>query len=149
MALVLVGLSALCWSSCASYSGSSAADKVHSWLATSNFVVNHDTLLSDIAAARRAAARGTALQLRTVCAGMQFDIGTAYDTLPTPQESLTEALDDADQALFKAGADCARAGSTHSAAVRRALSRMRAAEEALDRAAVLLRKDGFDWHMRP
>ncbi|MGH9303639.1 MAG: hypothetical protein ACRDZ5_04395 [Acidimicrobiales bacterium] len=132
-------------SACSGYSGTSTAAKVHSWVAYNEFVANHDRLIDDISRATAAASHGSALQLRTVCAGMQFDIGTAYDTLPTPQESLTAALNTADQALFKAGANCARVASVHSARAKRALSQMAKAMQAFERVASLLRADGFIW----
>jgi hypothetical protein len=80
LALALVGTVA---SACSPYSGTTT-QKVQQWASNSAFIADSNTLLSDISRVRRAVSIGTPKELRTICAGLAYDVGTTYETLPTP-----------------------------------------------------------------
>jgi len=143
LSLVLVlGVAA---GACVQYSGSSLSGRVRSWMSSSTFVSDNDTLIDDVARARLAVSHGTALELRTVCAGLEADAGTAYSTLPSPSSTLTSTLNAAYEGFFKAASGCSSAGSVKDASVAPALSRMASAERSLVRAAAELASLGIRW----
>jgi hypothetical protein len=144
-AFFTVALAGLLASGCVQYSGSTLAAKVRSWMGTSSFVGDNDGLIDDVARAHLAVKVGTALELRTVCAGFAADVGTAYGTLPTPSTSLTNTLNDADQAFFRAASLCSTAGSVRAPAVARAFSNMAVGLGDLSRAARELAALGIRW----
>ncbi|MDA8039568.1 MAG: hypothetical protein M0Z69_10500 [Actinomycetota bacterium] len=143
--LAALALTSVLAGGCVSYSGSSLPAKVRSWATSTSLVANNDTLVDDVARARLALIRGTAIELRTVCSGFEADIGTAYGTLPSPSPVLTYTFNQADEAFFKAAALCANAASLKGAGVRRALGDMEAGERELRRAAGELAGFGFHW----
>ena len=53
--------------------------------------------------------------MRTICGGLASDVGTAYVTLPTPDQTLTNDLNDADTAVVNASTSCSGVASLHSA----------------------------------
>lgn len=130
---------------CVQYSGSDLAARVRSWMGSSSFVSDNDTLIDDIARAHAAVSGGTALQLRTVCAGLEADTGTAYETLPSPSSSLTGTLNTAYETLFKAATSCAEAPSVRAPSVSKAFSKMTEARQALARAQGELASLGIRW----
>jgi hypothetical protein len=123
------------------YSGSGAA-KVRSWVAQSSFVANERQVLADVRSLELAVAHGSALQLRTVCGGLSSDAGTLYETLPTPDHTLTDELGGSMETLFPAATSCAVASSTRSARVTRDLATIERAMRALARARQRLAADG-------
>lgn len=145
MACVAAGLLAAVLSGCVAYGGSTAAERVQSWVKSASFVSNTDTLVDDVARAHTAASRGTPLQLRTVCGGFEADTGTAYDMLPAPSSELTTTLNAADQDFFSAASGCATASSLADPAVRSAFEKMAAGLKQLHKASSELRGFGVDW----
>ena len=130
-ALVCV-LAALLVAACG-YSGSHAA-RVRQWASANSYVSNEAQVVSDADHAELAAAKGTAKQLQTVCGGLSSDIGTLYDTLPTPDAPATSALNAASTSLYDGAELCAATASTRTARVRRALADIRRGLAALGRA---------------
>lgn len=98
--------------------------QVQSWASQSSFVANDKQVLTDVAGVQLGARKGSALQLRTICGGLQSDAGTLYGTLPTPDHPLTAQLGTSMQDLYDAAASCAVASSTTSATVQRDLARI-------------------------
>ena len=137
-ALVLAGGLAL---AACGYSGHGAA-QVRSWVAQSSFVANERQVLADVRSIELAVAHGSALQLRTVCGGLSSDAGTLYETLPTPDHTLTDELGGSMETLFPAATSCAVASSTRSARVTRDLATIERAMTELARARQRLAADG-------
>jgi len=126
------------------YSGTTA-QRVQQWAQHSSFVSDNDTLVGDIVRIHRAVKIGTAQQMRTICGGFAYDIGTAYDTLPAPDEALTNDLNQADTAFIKAATTCGDVSSTTSPAMQGALSSINAGLTGLERAQQLLQTLGVTW----
>jgi hypothetical protein len=124
------------------YTGSGPAE-VRSWVAESSFVANERQVLADVRSVELAVAHGSALQLRTVCGGLSSDAGTLYETLPTPDHTLTDELGGSMETLFPAATSCAVASSTKSARVARDLVTIERAMKELARARQRLAADGI------
>ena len=77
-------------------------------------------VFADVRSLRLAVAKGSPLELRTVCGGLASDAGTLYGVLPTPSHNLTDELGAAMSDFFNGAEKCAVASSTRSTAVRRA-----------------------------
>jgi len=147
-ALAVVLLAALLLAGCSSYSGT-RSEKVRQWADQNTFVANHDQLVSDIGSLRKAVATGQAKIVRTVCGGFAYDVGTAYDTLPTPDQALTSDLNDADTVFLAAATTCGAVDSVHSAAMTRANREIEEGMGDLKKAQQVLASLGVQWRIRP
>jgi hypothetical protein len=132
---------------CAGYSGT-PAQRVTQWVKHESFFTNYDQLISDVQHMRLAVKIGTAEQLRTICGGFAYDVGTAYTTLPTPDITLTNALNDADQAFVSASTTCSAVSSVHAAGTVNALAEIRTGVGALSRAQHVLASLGITWKIQ-
>lgn len=140
VAATLVGAAGLLLSACG-YTGT-PAQQVRSWVAQTSFVSNEQQVLADVHSVELAVAHGSALQLRTVCGGLESDAGTLDGTLPTPDHTLTSELGGSMATLFPAATSCAVASSTRSRSVARDLARMQRALSSLEQARRRLSADG-------
>jgi hypothetical protein len=129
---------------CASYSGT-AAQKVQQWVSQNSFVANHDQLVSDITLVDKAVKGGSAKVVRTICGGLASDAGTAYTTLPTPDPTLTNDLNDADTAAANASTSCSGVSSLTSPTMQADLALFRAAIADLAKAQARLAQLGVNW----
>ncbi|MGD0083876.1 MAG: hypothetical protein ABSD78_11840 [Acidimicrobiales bacterium] len=126
------------------YSGT-PDQKVQEWAKQSSFVSDNDTLVDDIVRVHRAVKIGTAEQLRTICGGFAYDVGTAYDTLPTPDQALTNDLNQADTAFLAAATTCGDVSSVTSPAMKGVVRNINSGLGALERAQRLLQSLGLSW----
>jgi hypothetical protein len=129
---------------CAPYSGTTA-QKVQQWARHSSFVSDNDTLVDDVIRVREAVRIGTVKQVRTICGGFASDVGTAYTTLPTPDQALTDDLNAADILLVDASTSCSGVSSVSSPRMRRALGKLTSGLAQLARAQRLLQSFGVTW----
>ncbi len=137
-------LSALLLAACSPYSGSEA-QKVREWANQNSFVANHDQMISDITLVKKAVTQGSAKVVRTICGGLASDVGTAYVTLPTPDQILTNELNAADQDIVDAATSCSGVASVHSATMTSDLARFREGVDELKEAQGRLASFGFSW----
>lgn len=142
--VVGVLVSALALSACSPYSGSQA-QKVRQWAGQNSFVANHDQVISDISLLKKAVKQGSAKVVRTICGGLASDVGTAYETLPTPDQTLTNELNAADEDVVNAATSCSAVGSVHSATMASDLSLFRQGVAELAKAQQRLASFGFTW----
>jgi hypothetical protein len=105
---------------CTSYSGTTA-NQVRQWAAQSDVTYNNSILVQDVDHLQRSIAARDLKKITTNCDGLAYDTGTAYGNLPTPDNTLTNELNDAYQRFFAAGNGCSQAGSVDSPRVGRAL----------------------------
>ena len=145
LALAALALTLTLTSGCVAYSGNTPAQKTQSWASQGSLVANNAQIVDDVHKARLAVARGTAIQLRTICSGLEFDVGTAYDTLPTPDLALTNDLNVADEQLLHAASDCSQVSSVSSPRTRRALAQMATGLGDLQKAQRRARALGVSW----
>lgn len=143
--LVVAALvAALALSACSPYSGSKG-QKVREWANQNSFVANHDQLISDIALVKKAVNQGSAKVVRTICGGLASDVGTAYTTLPTPDQMLTNELNAADQDVVNAATSCSGVSSVRSATMVSDLALFRQGVAELAKAQQRLASFGFTW----
>jgi hypothetical protein len=102
------------------YTGSQGS-QIRQWASANTYATNEQQVVADAHSLLDAVARGSALQLRTICGGISSDAGTLYTTLPAPNHRLTDELNAAMQDFFAAGQGCAVTSSTHSSAAHRAV----------------------------
>ena len=133
---------------CASYSGT-AAQKVQQWVSQNSFVANHDQLVSDITLVDKAVKGGSAKVVRTICGGLASDAGTAYTTLPTPDPTLTNDLNDADTTLATAATSCSAVRSVSSSTMSKDIALFRAGIGDLRKAQAVLASLGVTWKIPP
>lgn len=140
--LVLLGVGLL--AGCAPYSGTTA-QKVQQWERHSSFVSDNDTLVDDVIRVREAVKIGTVKQVRTICGGFASNVGTAYTTLPTPDQALTDDLNAADILFVNAATSCSGVSSVSSPTMRRALAKLTSGLAQLGRAQRRLQSLGVTW----
>jgi len=133
---------------CSPYSGT-MAQKVRQWASQNSFVANHDLLVTDINSVFKAVKLGTAKDVRTICGGTASDVGTAYVTLPTPNQALTNALNAADQTFVNAATSCSGISSLASPTMTRDLAGFQAGVADLRWAQRLLASFGVPWKIPP
>jgi len=126
------------------YSGTTT-QKVQQWAQHSSFVSDNNTLVDDIVRIHRAVRIGTAEQVRTICGGFAYDIGTTYDTLPAPDQALTNDLNQADTAFITAATTCGDVSEVSSPAMQGALKNINDGLGGLERAQRLLQSFGVAW----
>jgi hypothetical protein len=141
----MLGLALL--AGCAPYSGTTA-QKVRQWAAQSSFTSDNDTVVNDVIRVREAAKIGTVKQVRTICGGFASDVGTTYTTLPTPDPSLTDALNAADILFVDASTSCSGVSSVSEPAMTIALAKLTSGLADLVRAQRLLQSFGVSWNVR-
>ncbi|MHB1987482.1 MAG: hypothetical protein ACYCSF_05800 [Acidimicrobiales bacterium] len=124
------------------YSGSHAA-QVSQWVAQNSYLANAAQVVADARSVELSVAKGSALQLRTVCGGLSADAGTLYSSLVTPDHRLTRELASSMEDFFHAAETCAIAPSTTGAGVRRSLVEARAGLAELGLADARLRAFGI------
>ena len=127
---------------CTSYTGS-PANQIREWAQQADVTANDAQLVADLGDFRRSVARGQLGEVTTNCAGLATDAGTADGNLPTPDNALTNQLNDAYEQFFNAGNDCAQATIMGSSRIVRAnqrltrgLAELRTAERKLRQAGV-------------
>lgn len=118
LALALLGAAVLA-AGCG-YTGS-RAEQVGQWARQNHLVTDERQVIEDADSLELAMAKGTALQLRTVCGGLSSDAGTLYTTLDAPDHLLTDQIAAATEDFFHAAERCAVAPSITSPGARRAL----------------------------
>jgi hypothetical protein len=143
--LVLLGVGLL--AGCAPYSGTTA-QKVQQWERHSSFVSDNDTLVDDVIRVREAVKIGTVKQVRTICGGFASDVGTAYTTLPTPDQALTDDLNAADILFVDASTSCSGVSSVSSPRMASALAKLTSGLKYLVLAQRLLQSFGVQWSAR-
>lgn len=143
---VAVLVAALSLAGCSPYSGTTA-EKVQQWVRQNSFAANHDLLVTDLNDIVMAVKTGSPMTVRTICGGFAVDLGTAYETLPTPDPALTSDLNDADTTLVNAATSCSAVSSVSSPRMRSDLASFRAGLGDLRRAERLLATLGVRWKM--
>lgn len=143
-ALAAAFAAAIALAGCAPYHGTTA-QKVQQWAKQDNFVTNNNQLLDDIQRLRDAVRIGTPLQLNTICGGFASDVGTAYTTLPAPDEELTTDLNKADELFLGASTTCDHVGAVNSVGTTRALAEIAAGVSDLAKSQQLLKSLGVTW----
>ena len=143
-AAAVVILTASLLAGCSPYSGTTA-QKVREWVSQNSFVANHNLLITDINDVNKGVKSGSAKVVRTICGGMASDVGTAYETLPTPDQALTNDLNDADQTFVNASTSCSGVGSLASSTMQKDLAMFRVGIGDLRRAQALLASLGVNW----
>jgi len=133
---------------CAPYSGTTA-QKVRQWVSQNSFRENHDLVITDINDVDMAVRLGAAKTVRTICGGMAVDLGTAYETLPTPDQALTNDLNAADTTLAAAATSCSGVGSVSSPTMTRDLALFRTGIGDLRKAQRVLASLGVSWKIPP
>jgi hypothetical protein len=142
-AVLIVGL----LGGCAPYSGTTA-QKVQQWARQSSFKSDNDTIVNDVVRVREAVKIGTVKQVRTICGGFASDVGTAYTTLPTPYQALTDDLNAADVLFVDASTSCSGVSSLRSPRMSTALAKLTSGLAYLSRAQRLIRSLGVSWTAR-
>ncbi|MGA2209049.1 MAG: hypothetical protein ABSH30_05380 [Acidimicrobiales bacterium] len=143
-AVVALCLAAAGLGGCAPYRGTTA-QQVQEWAKQNSFTANHDQMVSDIIRVDKALKIGTVKQLRTICGGFASDIGTAYTTLPAPDQALTNVLNDADTTLENAATNCSGVSSKTSPAMQADSVKIHQGLEDLRKAQLLLATLGINW----
>lgn len=138
--LATLGVSGLL-GACTSYTGT-PAHQVVEWASIATVTSNNQLVVQDIAAIRLSIKKDLIKDVTSNCAGLVFDSGTAYDNLPTPDNTLTDELNVAYVDFTNAGTSCAAATSVHSRRVTAALRTIAAGVVALDRANRRLAAEG-------
>jgi ABC-type amino acid transport substrate-binding protein len=138
-ALLLAAAGSL--ASCAA--GGTHLQRVRAWFDENGIRGDARLVIADAAALRRAAASGTAKQLRTVCGALSTDAGTLYGTLTSPDHRLTRELAQSMESFFTAAEKCAVAPSTAAPAARAGLAGARTGLSELSRARRLLQALGL------
>jgi hypothetical protein len=146
-ALLALALAAIVLAGCSDYSGT-PAQRVQAWVSQNSFVSDNDIVVGDIMKLNEAQTKGTPKIVRTICSGLAYDVGTTYTTLPTPDQALTNALNDADQILFSAANSCAEVSSLTSPTM--AADRAKVRQGVLDLLKVkgILRSLGVTWKIQ-
>ena len=104
MSAAAAGLAAAVLGGCTSHAP--LRTQISDWAGTSNIVGLDQQVgldLSAIAKARPSSSPGT---MQTLCLVLNDDAGAAYDELPTPDQQLTNELNDAYVALDRGATDC-------------------------------------------
>jgi outer membrane murein-binding lipoprotein Lpp len=140
-------LAAVILGGCSPYSGTTA-QKVQQWASQNSFVANHDQIVADITLVHKAVAAGSAKVVRTICGGLASDVGTAYVTLPTPDQTLTNDLNDADTTVVNASTSCSGVRSVHSGSMAADLALFNTALADLRKAQQRLAALGITWKIR-
>jgi hypothetical protein len=146
-ALLVVALTATSLAGCSAYSGPKA-QKVREWVNRSAFIADINTVLSDVSRIHRATEGGTVKELRTICSGLADDVGTVYESLPTPDLKLTDAVNRPIQVMFAASNSCSQATSVTSPGTARVLAQLQSAESELKQAQSRLSAFGVHWPAR-
>ena len=121
-AALLAGLVALgTLEGCTGYSGSKA-HQVAQWASQYSVISNDQNVLADVRAIKLSLAADKLKDVTSNCAGLVFDAGTAYQNLPTPDNTLTNELSAAYQDFASAGSSCAAVGSLRSKKIPAALA---------------------------
>lgn len=103
----LLGLAA---SSCAS-AGGSPASRVTQWASAAGIQGLDQTIVSDMSDLLKARAEHKAVYVKTLCSVLYDDVEQAYVQLPSPDQALTNELNDAYLDIGN-GADAVDAGQT-------------------------------------
>ncbi len=131
---------------CSPYSGTRAS-KVQQWAKQNSFTSDNDLVVSDIVDAYKAVKTGSVQTVTTICGGLAIDVGTAYDTLPSPDQALTNYLSDADTSIVNAATSCSRISSLGSRTMRRDLAVLVTGISDLHKAQRLIASFGVHWKM--
>ncbi len=140
-AIVVVAVAGLAFAACSGYSGSHA-HRVAEWVSGSSLVTNDATIRADVQDIGRGIAARKLGATHTACDGLGADSGTAYGELPTPDQTLTTALNDAYLDYTRAAQDCSEASSFAHGGFDRYEAELRRANAALDAADRRLRTLG-------
>jgi hypothetical protein len=132
--LVVVG--ALALTACAGPDQTGTlAQRVRAWTSATQFGQSVGTLYGDGQRIHKVIRldRGTGA-IHTDCGVLITDTGTVESNLPTPDQTLTDALNSAATLDYQAGTDCYNGGGTDQALMRKANREMAQADAALHRA---------------
>jgi hypothetical protein len=133
-------------SGCSPYSGTRAS-KVQQWAKQNSFASDNDLVVNDIGDLFKAVQSGSMQTVTTICGGLAIDVGTAYDTLPSPDQALTNYLGDADTSIVNAATSCSRISSLGSRTMRRDLAVLLTGISELRKAQRLIASLGVHWNM--
>jgi hypothetical protein len=142
IAIGLVGVAFL--AGCSQYSGTQA-HKVQEWASQASFSANNNQVVSDVLLVRKADAQGTGLQFLTDCGGMASDVGTAYEQLPAPDQTLTNDLNNAYTLIGNAAQACSATHNVHSAVAEKSLEQIAQGMNDLKASQTLLASLGVKW----
>jgi hypothetical protein len=106
--VVLLAGGGLGLASCGGGKPASMASQIKGWSVGAGFAELDQSLVADFPAVRAGVAGGDLKALKTACAGLTIDAGNIYDTLVTPDPSLTNALARSLTGLAGAGSTCNR-----------------------------------------
>jgi hypothetical protein len=129
---------------CADYSGT-PSQRVQEWVRQNSVVADNNTVASDIARVNEAVKRGSVKLVNTICAGLGYDVGTAYTTLPAPDQALTNAFNAADTVLLSAANSCADVSSVSAATMATDTKELHTGVLDLRNAQGILRSLGVTW----
>ncbi len=129
---------------CSPYSGTTAT-RVQQWARQNSFASDNDLVVNDIADVYKAVKAGSVQTVTTICGGLAIDVGTAYETLPSPDQALTNYLNDADTAIVNAATSCSRISSLGSRTMRRDLAVLMKGISDLHKAERLIGSLGVHW----
>ncbi len=80
--------------------------QVSDWAGTSGIVSLDQQVLDDLSAITKGRAQSSAGAIKTLCDVLNDDAGAAYDELPTPDQQLTNEMNNAFVLLDKGATDC-------------------------------------------
>ena len=139
--LVAVGALALLATGCSNLHGSHA-QRVGEWASSANYASNAAQITSDLGFISRATAAHNLRALRTDCGGLGDDVETIYESLPTPDATLSNDLAEASAQLASSASACFAASSFNSADYRSSRRELAAGTAAFDAANKRLRQLG-------
>jgi len=131
---------------CSPYSGTRSS-KVQQWAKQNSFASNNDLVVNDILDVYKAVKTGSVETVTTICGGLAIDVGTAYETLPSPDQALTNELNDADTSIVNAATSCSRISSLRSQTMRRDLAVLLAGISDLHKTQRLIASFGVHWNI--
>jgi hypothetical protein len=129
-------------SACSGLSGSHRA-QVGEWANAAGYDGANAQIQSDLSYLTAAVRARNVKDFQTDCEGFSGDVEVLYETLPTPDVTLTNELDDAFEDWFNAAADCNDATSLSSSAYRDATSELKKGQEQYSRAKARLASFGI------
>ena len=95
------------------------AGQLRAWESGASYSSNQQLLSTDLGEIATGLRTGPLVAVHTACDGLGVDAGTAYGELPTPDQALTDDLNDWYLDLTNAAQDCSTAPSLHSKATSR------------------------------
>jgi hypothetical protein len=138
---ILLSVGALVLAGCSGYSGT-ISSQVGQWAANAPWDQDNAQIQSDLTDLGNGLRERQLLPLRTACAAFPADISTLYNTLPTPDTTLTNELNRALTDFDEAATDCYDSSSFTSARFAKYERELAAGKDAYRQATQRLKSFG-------